>query len=188
MLALDVSVSANDLVRLGVPGILGTLAGTVIGAVISHYAAKARGREEHERALDMLVVADRREQARGAIEAVRLLRQRIGAGDSSYGQMHGEWQVRILGPCQLIRDADLETRAGAVGTILMIALMKPTPGAGGPLLVALEDVQQWLEAMLRREDPPPARLPSSSDILTAAHQADGGFDITKINELIAARG
>jgi hypothetical protein len=174
-------------VDLGVPAIIGSLAGTVMGALIAHYAAKARGKEEHERALDMLVVTDRRREALAAIDAVRLLRQRIGAGDSSYGQMHGEWQVRILGPCQLIRDPDLEQRAGALGTILMITLMKPSPLTRGPLLVAAEDIQHWLEALLRREDPPAARLPSSSDILEAAHEDDGGFDITKVNDLIAQR-
>jgi len=43
---------------LGVPA----LVGPIVGAVIAHFTAKARGREEHERTVDLLVTRPQRVQ------------------------------------------------------------------------------------------------------------------------------
>src|SRR5436189_93973 len=66
--------TGNTLRELGVPGIVGAAVGAVIGGLIAHYAAKARGQEEHARTLDRLAWQDEREAARQALDATRRLR------------------------------------------------------------------------------------------------------------------
>lgn len=65
---------------LGIP----TLVGAALGALIAHYTAKARGREEHEKSLERLRRNDERAHAREALAAVREIRNTIPWDTQSY--------------------------------------------------------------------------------------------------------
>jgi hypothetical protein len=72
-------VVVETITDLGVP----TLIGAALGAVISHYAAKARGREEHERTVDLIVTQDERRTAQAMLDSVRQIKNAINAGRKS---------------------------------------------------------------------------------------------------------
>ena len=82
---------------LGVPGLIGA----VVGALISHLTAKARGREEHERTVNLLVTQDERRAAQAMLDSVREIKNAINAGEvRSYGLLHtsgpiSSWRLRV---------------------------------------------------------------------------------------------
>lgn len=64
--------SLETISELGLP----TLVGAVLGVLIAHFSAQARGREEHERTVDLLVTQDERRAAQIALEGARDLGSR----------------------------------------------------------------------------------------------------------------
>jgi hypothetical protein len=96
------ATTTQTLVDLGAP----TLVGAVVGALIAHYTAKSRSREEHRRALDLLVVQDERRAAEAALEGARRVRLQANQGsDQRWGQIHNDWSDLVLTPSRLVRDA-----------------------------------------------------------------------------------
>jgi hypothetical protein len=147
-----------DLKDLGVPSIVGA----IVGALIAHFAARARSKEEHQRSLEMLTLQDERGEAREALDATRELRTAVNADQAvSFGLLHNDWQDGIYPRARRIRSDDLKERVLALSTVLTTGLLTQD-GHAAPyvVVVAAEDVETWLEAFIRREMPaPPARLP-----------------------------
>jgi hypothetical protein len=166
---------------LGVPG----LVGAAVGALISHYAAKARGREEHERTVDLLVTQDERRTAQAMLDSVREIKNAINAGEvQSYGLLHNQWSDQLLAAARVIRNEELNERAKAGLYVIFLA----TLGRDGeflsyPLLRGALDMEEWLEAWLRREEPPVAHLPRMDEI-TALVRQGGRIDLEPLEEVL----
>lgn len=170
---------------LGIPAIVGA----IVGALIAHYAAKARGREDHERTLDLLVHQDERRAAVAMLDACRDIRNSVNAGAVvAYGQLHNDWQDRVFAPSRQIRSDELEQRVRSFGSVIFFAF-HGGDGAGigsYPVIRGALDVEEWLERWLRREDPPPAHLPRGPE-LNALVLKNGRFSFDALNELLAER-
>ena len=103
-----------------------TIVGAIAGAVIAHFSARARGHEEHEPTLDLLVLQDERRTARDALEAVRDMRVRLNTDSATaYRALHNEWSDRVLAAARLIRDDDLDRRARAGAYVIFLATLTP---------------------------------------------------------------
>lgn len=152
----------TTLVDLGVP----TVIGAMIGAYLTHVAAKARGREEHQRTLELLVFQDERRAAQAALDAVRDMRNRINAGEvaDKLGSFHNEWADRVLAPTRQIRSDDLNRRVSAFGTVIFLSMLARDEYTSYALLRGALDIEEWLEPWLRREEPLPPHLPPSDEI------------------------
>jgi hypothetical protein len=126
----------------------------VIGALIAHFAAKARGAEDHEWALDLLVTQDERSSARDALAALRDLRTRAHAGAVSVTPLlfYDAWRGQVVGPCALIRSAELNARVDAGSRVIFSATLTDD-FTNYAILVGVQDVEEWLERWLRRETP-----------------------------------
>jgi hypothetical protein len=170
----------ETIVELGVPGLIGT----VIGALISHYAAKARGLEEHERTVDLLVTQDERRTAQAMLDSVREIKNAINAGEvQNYGLLHNRWSDQLLAPARIIRSDELNTRTKAGSYVIFLATLTRDGLNTYPLLRGVLDVEEWLEAWLRREDPPPAHLPKMEEIITLVRQG-GRIDTDPLEKLL----
>jgi hypothetical protein len=159
-----------------------------VGAVIAHYSAKARGREEHERTVDLLVTQDERRTAQAMLDAVRVMKAAINAGEvPSYGQLHNQWSDWVLAPARTIRSEELETRAQAGAYVVFLATLAPEDFISYPLLRGTLDVEEWLESWLRRDEPPPAHLPSMEEIRKLVRRTPGRIDIEPLNDALTAK-
>jgi hypothetical protein len=169
---------------LGVP----TIVGAIAGALIAHFTAKARGREEHERTLELLVTQDERRAAQAALDAVREIGKRLQVTDAiSYGDLHNEWSDRVLGPARLIRSDALDERARAAAYVIFLATLTGEDASYAVLRGAL-DVEEWAESWLRRESPPPAHLPPMEEIRALVRDRQRGrVSLDSLNELLAKR-
>jgi hypothetical protein len=167
MVLADVALTVRD---LGISGILGA----IVGALISHYAAKARGDEEHERTLDLLVTQDERRTAQSMLDAARRISKRVNLGVDGYGELHNEWSDGILAPATLIRDQEIQRRAKAGAYVIFLGTLLPDEYASYAVLRGALDVEEWLTAWLRREQPPTAHLPTMEEIGELVRPADGG--------------
>jgi hypothetical protein len=88
------ATTVDTLRDLGVPGVVGA----VVGALIAHFTARARSREEHQRAISLQATQyqhalalqlrqDERGAAQATLEATRALRTRVNGGDTAYGDL-----------------------------------------------------------------------------------------------------
>jgi hypothetical protein len=142
-----------------------TVVGTIIGALITHLAAKARGREEHERSIDLLVMEDERRSAQGALSAVREIGTAINAGSvTSYAALYNQWLDHVVPPARLIRSEEPDARVHAGAYVLFLATIVPEEFVIYSAGRGADDVEEFLESWLRREDPPPAHLPLTEEI------------------------
>jgi hypothetical protein len=158
-----VATVVDTLRDLGVPAV----AGAVVGAAITHFAAKSRGREDHERTLDLLVTQDERRTAGEMLVAVRRMKNRLNEGKVIFlGGLHNEWSDHVLAPSRLIRSDDLGSRARAGGSVIFNATRVPRDAeyTDYAVLRAALDVEEWLEASLKREPPPTAHLPPDTEV------------------------
>jgi hypothetical protein len=109
------SIELDTIRDLGVPAVVGS----VVGALIAHYSAKARGQEGHTRAKELLVVQDERRAARQALTAVRAIKNRINSGQRiAFGELHNEWADGVVGStplrlCQPSRTSSGRPRAAS---------------------------------------------------------------------------
>ena len=170
----------DTLQDLGAPAVFGA----IIGALIAHLTAKSRGREDHERAIELQsrqhqhalalqLSQDERRAAQRALEASRALRTRVnGPGPLAYGDLHNEWQDSILPPSKLVRSEDLNARVVALGTMIFLAFLAPEPGAPYWISTAALDVEAWLEAWLVGGEPRAPSVPAHGEILSLSR--DGG--------------
>lgn len=166
--------------ELGLPAI----AGAVVGGLIAHFSARARGREEHVRTLDLFVTQDERRTAQAMLDATRSLRNSITM--KSAGQLHNEWSDLVLGPARVIRDDEIHKRVRAGAYVIFLATLLPDEHTSYAVLRGALDVEEWLEAWLRREPPPGAHLPSMEDIGRLV-RSGGTLSIQPLNDLLAKR-
>ena len=168
---------------LGIPGLLGA----VVGAMIGHYTAKARGREEHERTLDLLVLQDERRAAQTALDAVRAIRVRLNSGDEiRYGALHNEWSDTVLAPSRIVRNAEIGDRVQSLGYVIFLATLAPEEYVSYAVLRAALDVEEALEALLRR-DPMPARHVPAMDEVRALVFDHGRVKFERFNDYLEQR-
>lgn len=188
MTTLTLANVVHTLRDLGVP----TLVGASLGGAISHYSAKARGREEQAHTRELLVLQDERRAAQTTLTAARDIRNRLNVGAASpSGDLHNEWSDRINAPTRQIRSDELDRRVSAMGwTIMLGMLVNPDADefVSYPLLRATLDVEEWLQAWLRDEEPPAAHLPPVDKIRKLTHQpATGGITFEPLNEWLQER-
>jgi hypothetical protein len=176
-----------DTIRdLGLP----TIGGAVVGAVIAHYSAKARGKEEHERTIDLLVMQDERRAALAALDSLRDMRNGLHTGDiDSYGRLHNDWADLVLSRARLIRSDELLERARTgLYLIALTTLVDQSQFTTYALIRAVNDVEEWLEAWLKREDPPGAHLPPMNELRRLVQEpASGRISFESLNDLLAER-
>lgn len=151
---------------LGTPSVIGA----VVGALIAHYTAKARSREEHERSLEVLRRRDERAEAREVLTALREIHDGI-AGVSSlealgkeFEALRKDWWDRVHVPARLVISDVLYGRVCAASYVFFLASIArevPVPYA---LYISISDVETALVAWLRDEAAPEARLPSETEI------------------------
>lgn len=172
----------ETLTDLGIPGLIGT----VVGAAISHYAARARGREEHERTVDLLVTQDERRTAQAMLDSVRVMKNALNAGEvRSYGELHNQWSDQVLAPARVIRSEPLNERAQSGAYVIFLATLEREGFLTYPLLRGALDVEEWLEAWLRREEPPPAHLPTMAKIRELVRSKEAGrIDTEPLNDIL----
>lgn len=162
---------------------LPALVGTIVGAAIAHYTAKARGREEHARTLDLLVHQDERRAALAILDACRDMRNRTHFDAVDYAQMHNDWQDRVSAPSRLIRSDELNRRVRAFGSVIFFAFHATSEHVPYAVGRGALDVEEWLEAWLRREDAPPAHLPPADDLGRLVVR-DSRFSFDELNRLL----
>jgi hypothetical protein len=179
-----VTATTVDTIRdLGLP----TIVGAIAGALIAHFTAKARGREEHRRTLDLLVTQDERRAAQGVLDALRDIRNRVNTGAvTSYGELHNEWSDHVLAPARLIRSDELDSRVRAGGYVITLATILPGQYVNYAVLRGCLDVEEWLESWLRRETPPPAHLPTMDEIQSLV-RSGGRLSMEPLNDVLQAR-
>lgn len=174
----------ETLVELGIPGFLGA----AIGAVIAHYSAKARGREEHQRTIDLLVTQDERRTALAMLDAARELRVAHSTHPIDLGDLHNQWSDRILAPSRIIRDQEIRARARAGLYMIALALLMKDDYTTYAVLRGFEDVEEWLEAWLIREDPPAAHLPPMEELGPLVRESGTGrVAMDRLTELLTSR-
>jgi hypothetical protein len=174
---------ASTLADLGVPGLIGAIA----GALIAHFSARARGAEDHERELDRLVLQDERATAQGVLTAARTIRNRVNVGKvENYGLLHNEWSDNVLAPSRTIRDPELGNRARSGAYAIFLPTFAPDQHFTYAVVRGCMDVEEWVEAFLARGEPPPAHLPSSEEIGQLI-RAEGRIDLNPLNELLEAK-
>ena len=112
-----------------------------------------------------MVLEDERREARTALEAARDMRHRVNSGAvEQWGAFHNEWG-RILAPTRQVRSDELDARVSALGTVIFHAHLARDDDVTYAVLRGVLDVEEWLEAWLRREAPPLAHLPRSDDMM-----------------------
>jgi hypothetical protein len=174
---------ADTLTTLGIPA----LVGVIVGAILNHYTAKARGREDHERTLDLLTVQDERRTALAMLDAARDVQRNAHAGTTqSLGELHNSWSDRILAPSRLIRDEEIQARAKSGAHAIFLATLMPEQHVSYVVLRGARDVEEWLEAWLRGDPPPRAHLPRS-EALAKLVNVGGRLDMGPLNELLGRR-
>jgi hypothetical protein len=148
---------------LGLPTVIGAL----LGAVVTHFAARARGREEQARADERMVLQDERRAAQNALDGARDLRNRVNAGDAggSYGLLHNDWQDHVFAPTRLIRDKEIDSRVRSLGLVIFhSAIATEGEHVTYAIVRAASDVEEALEAWLRREPFPLRHVPPMDEI------------------------
>jgi hypothetical protein len=154
------------------------LAGAIVGAAIAHYAAKAREQE-------LLVKQDERRAAHRALAATQKTANRISRGPDArdYGELHNEWQDEVWAPARLIRSDDLNRRTRAELYVLWLGALGADGFMHWAALRGAADVEEWIEAWLRGEEPPPPHLPSHEEIGRLV-QSRGTLTMDNLNELL----
>lgn len=180
-----IEISVDTIRDLGAPAI----AGSVVGALIAHFSAKARGREEHNRTLDLIVTQDERRAALGVLEAAREISISINAGAvTSYPQLHNEWSDRVLAPARVIRSEGLKARAAVAGYVIFLATVTHADeDASYVVLRGVLDVEEWAESWLRREPAPPAYLPSMEEIQSLVRSEPGTISLEPLYDRLQER-
>jgi hypothetical protein len=160
--------------KLGIPALIGT----VVGAVIAHYAARVRERE-------LLVSQDERRAAHRVLEATRAIANRIRRSPDAheYGLLHDEWAEEVWAPARLVRSDDLIRRARAGAYLLSLAALDTPEFLTYSAIRATEDVEEWVEAWLRGDEPPPPHLPPFDEIGKLV-RAGGVLRMTNLNDLL----
>lgn len=177
------SATIDTIRDLGVPGVLGTIA----GALIAHLAAKARSREEHKRTLELLVLQDERRAAQAALDASRELMSLVPASDAppgsaGYENLYRQWKDRVERSADLIRSEELVGRKSATGLLLFFAAnAKEGDYVHDAVCVGLRDVETWLSHWLRNEEPPPPALPSTQK-MTELTDPSGRLSFARLQE------
>jgi hypothetical protein len=179
------AAAVDVLQDLGIPSVVGAAA----GAIITHYAAKARGAEEHERTKDLLVLQDERRAAAQALEAARELRTGLNTGEQGLPAMHNEWQDRILAPARLVRDEEFMARARTGLYLVAMAIFAgDRDWTTYALIRATEDVEEWLEAWMRRDDlPPAAHVPPLDELRSLMASGPGQISFEPLNDYLGDR-
>lgn len=174
---------SQSLVDLGIPGI----AGAIVGALIAHYASKSRSREDYARTLELVAYQDERTVAQDIRKAAREFAVGLHAGTlESYGQLHNEWQDRILFASQLVRSEDLQSRARAGLYVVFLSTLVSDEFVEYALTAACDDIDDWTSAWLRRDENFPApRLPTQDGIRELVHVGGNRVSIEPLNELLA---
>jgi hypothetical protein len=169
-----------QLVReLGLP----TIVGVALGALASHYLAKA----QHKRAMELVVYQDERRAAGAALTAVREMRQNAELAErATYMPLHNEWASRVLSNSRLIRSDQLDRRAQASAYVIFLATLARDAYVEYALLRAFLDVEDWLEAWLRQEKPPEAQLPSVDETRSLVLR-DGRVQFEALTEWLQKR-
>lgn len=139
--------------------------------------------------MDLLVTQDERRTAQAMLDAVREIKNEINAGEvTSYGQLHNRWSDQVLAPARTIRSEELNARAQAGAYVIFLATLAPEDFISYPLLRGTLDIEEWLESWLRRDDPPPAHLPTMSKIRDLVRDTERGrIDIEPLNKLLTER-
>lgn len=163
--------------------------GAVVGALIGHYTARARGREEHERTLELLLVQDERRAAQAALGAARRIRNAVNSQtDPGYGGLHNDWQDSVLAAARLIRSDELLGRAQAGLYAIFLAISLPQEHTSFVVAQGARDVEAWIEAWLRGEEPSPAMLPRMQEMSELVYTAGEVPSMDRLNDLLARRG
>lgn len=167
---------------LGLP----TLVGVILGALINHLTAKARGREEHERGMDRMVLQDQRQVALATLQATSAIRVQVASGDANWGALHNEWQDLVLSPTRLIRDDELDVRIRGLGYLLAMGSFAREEHFDFAAIEGCGDVEACLEAWLRREPFPPRALPTMEE-MRGMILAKNSFSADALNDWLAKR-
>lgn len=175
-----------DVVReLGLP----TLVGVAVGALIAHYAAKSRAREDHERTLEALAWKDEREAARRVLqgaERIKKMRQDDPEVVRS-GALHTAWNDHVFAPSCLVRNDDLAARARSGQSVIFLAyLVADRENPDYAVVRVAEDVEEWAKAWLRRAEAPGAHIPPAEKVGQLARSRGAGIvSIEPLNELLS---
>jgi gas vesicle protein len=176
----------DDLVELGVPAIIGSIVGAVVGALISHYAAKSRGEEDHRRTLDVLVKQDQRRAAQLALESVRDIGNRARRSPD-FGQLYNEWVEKVQAPAAVVPDPELRRRIVAASYVIFTAVNQDQAYVTYAVVAGTQDVEDWLVSWLNGEDPLPPRLPELEEMRRLVNIRSGRRAMEELNERIAER-
>jgi hypothetical protein len=162
-----------------------SVAGIVIGAILNHYLARGRSLVDYERTLDLVAYQDERKTAQAIRDAAREFSNGLHAGTlRDYGELHNEWQDRILFPAGLIRSDDLKSRAISGLYVVWIATIVNDEFVTYALTAACGDIQRWTRAWLSREPIPPAEIPSKPELMRLTTVEGNRISIGPLNELL----
>jgi len=177
--------------ELGLPASVGAAVGATAGALIAHYAAKSRAREDHERTLEALAWRDEREAALRVLRAAEDIKKmrRESPECVRSGALHNAWNERVFASSLLVRDDDLAGRADSGGKVMFLAyLVADQENPDYAVSRAAEDVEDWARAWLRREKPPEAHIPPADEVgKLARSRGAGNISIEPLNELLDKR-
>jgi hypothetical protein len=140
--------------------------GAVVGAAINHYAAKRRGEQDREWALEMLGRQERYASCRSGLEATRELREAIlGGATKPYGGLHDRWARDVHAHVEMLDNAELVDRSLAFGTVVRhAAVTDSTEYVNNAMLQGALDLEHSLRAWLLREPLQPRRLPRNAEL------------------------
>jgi len=179
-----VSSLVTTLRDLGAPTILGAVVGAYLGA-----KAQARGRDvEYERALELLVVGAERQAAKEADAALAAMQRVLFRPTTKLSDLTDRFFDTVAIPAAQLRDTDAAQRLGLLSALLVLAFQ----GVGETLWqfsvdLAIEDAQNSLRALLKREPAKRARVPDEERmraLLLGTNDDGSGIRFEPLNQWI----
>lgn len=170
------------------------LAGVWLGARLNRRAALVAAREEREHASQQ-EVQRRKEEAAGRLdeaaqEAQDEMPNDLNASEAPEKLMPIQTQLlQALTRNAVLDDREIDRRFGALNMTLVMAMGARQWHRGEytdphinlfPVMVAMRELRQALTCYQRREAPPPAKYPTSKELIALVHK-DGGNNFNAIN-------
>jgi hypothetical protein len=164
--ASAVLLTAMDIVGdvLSEPLVIALLAAAA-GVLLGDRLATRRGRQDHQRDLDRLVLEHQRRVAQDALKAARAIRVQVAGGQvPSWGALHNDWSDGVLTATGIVREDAFQLRASAAAYAIFLGTIAPNEHVSYAVLRGALDVEEWIEAWLVRKEPPAAHLPPMSEM------------------------
>lgn len=169
---------------LGAPTILGAVVGAYLGA-----KAQARGRDvEYERALELLAIETERQAAREADAALAAMRRVVFEPTTQVSDLTRRFFDAVAVPTAQLRNTEAALRISQLSALLVLALQRAHETLWQfSVDLAIEDAQNSLQALLKREPAMTARMPDEEHmraLLVETNDDGQGFRFEPLNQWI----